>query len=61
MLSLKYEYGMDGSLEVRLYLLRPGPEDTGQYHCSIPGTDVEPALLTLYITQGKSNLSEANP
>ena len=43
---------MDGSLEVRLYLANPGPQDTGQYACTIPGLQVKAALLTLYITQG---------
>jgi hypothetical protein len=34
---IKYDYCKDGSLEMRLYLIGTGPDDTGQYECSIPG------------------------
>ncbi len=52
---IKYDYGKDGSLEMRLYLIGAGPEDTGQYECSIPGLDIEAAVITLYITQGEDS------
>jgi hypothetical protein len=60
---IKYDYWKDGSLEMRLYLIGAGPEDTGQYECSIPGLDIEAALITLYITQGKkiSKLNHVYP
>ena len=54
---IKYEYGKDGSLELRLYLVGAGVEDTGEYTCTIPGVGVNPALLTLYITQGREQLT----
>jgi hypothetical protein len=56
---IKYDYGKDGSLEMRLYLIGAGPEDTGQYECSIPGLDIESAVITLYITQGEFKDSQS--
>ena len=40
-----------------MYLVGAGVEDTGEYTCTIPGVGVNPALLTLYITQGREQLT----
>ena len=40
-----------------MYLVGAGVEDTGEYTCTIPGIGVKPALLTLYITQGRRTIN----
>ncbi len=49
---VKYEYGRDGSLELRLYLVGAGAQDTGNYTCTIPGIDISRAAVSLFLTLG---------
>ena len=53
---IKYEYGRDGSLELRLYLMGAGAGDAGNYTCTIPGINIPRAAVSLYLTLGTCKL-----